>query len=48
MIPGKEYSLVIAPQDVSHFLRAILSITCELDGKDRKTFTSYATVQPAR
>jgi hypothetical protein len=28
-------------------LRAVLTITCELDGKERKTFTTYATVQPS-
>ena len=45
-VAGREYRLVITPQDVSHFLRAVLTITCELEGKDKKTFTSYATVQP--
>jgi hypothetical protein len=45
-VPGQEYRLVVSPRDVRHFLRAVLTITCELDGKDKKTFTSYATVQP--
>jgi hypothetical protein len=47
VVPGKEYRLVVSPDGANHFLRAILSITCELDGKDKKTFTSYATIQPA-
>ncbi len=47
VVPGKEYRLVVSPHGVDHFLRAILSITCELDGGEKKTFTSYATVQPA-
>ncbi len=46
-VPGREFDLLVSPQDVRHFLRVVLSITCELDGKDKKTFTSYATVQPA-
>jgi hypothetical protein len=46
VVAGQEYRLVISPPDSAHFLRAVLSITCELDGKARKTFTSYATVQP--
>jgi hypothetical protein len=44
---GRQYRLVISPPDVHTFLRAVLTITCELDGKERKTFTSYATVQPS-
>jgi hypothetical protein len=44
---GRQYRLVISPRDVRSFLRAVLTITCELDGKERKTFTSYATVQPS-
>ncbi len=46
VVPGKEYRLVVSPQGVNHFLRAILSITCELDNGEKKTFTSYATIQP--
>jgi hypothetical protein len=45
---GRQYRLVILPQETHHFLRAVLTITFELNGKDKKTFTSYATVQPAR
>ncbi len=47
VLAGQEYRLLVVPGDVSHFVRSVLTITCELDGKDRKTFTSYATVQPA-
>ena len=43
---GQEYRLVVSPHGVSHFLHAVLTITCELNGKEMKTFTSYATVQP--
>lgn len=46
VVAGREFRVAVSPRDASHFLRAVLTITCELDGREKKTFTSYATVQP--